>query len=75
MVKYNPVTPEAQEDPSKGTLVDSFDDIEKTTTTAVYTGHVTGSCTVFKEPVEIDLAERPDEYCQKPVCRRQCDHS
>lgn len=67
MVKYNPVTPEAQEDPSKGTLVDSFDDIEKTTTTAVYTGHVTGSCTVFKEPVEIDLAERPDEYKQNIV--------
>ncbi|MDD5864242.1 MAG: SH3 domain-containing protein [Firmicutes bacterium] len=37
-------------DPSKGTPVDSFDNAQKTTTTAVYTGTVAGSVQVCKEP-------------------------
>lgn len=68
MVNYNPVTPEATTDPSKGTGVDSLDTVEKTTTTAVYTGHIiSSSCTVYKEPLVIDVAENPEEYNQNVV--------
>lgn len=67
MVKYNPVTPEETVDPSKGTAVDSFDTVEKTTTTAVYTGNTISSCTVYKEPLMIDAAENPEEYSKNVV--------
>ncbi|MGM9550445.1 MAG: SH3 domain-containing protein [Faecousia sp.] len=37
-------------DSSKGTAVDSFDEVEKTTTTAVYTGYMLKNATVYKTP-------------------------
>ena len=55
MVNYNPVAP--AEDPTKGTAVDSLDKVEKTTTTAVYTGVTVNSCTVVKEPINYDESE------------------
>ena len=55
MVKYNPVAPEKpKEDPTKGTLVDSLDSLEKTTTTAVYTGKVALDCDIFREPIDFE---------------------
>ena len=52
MVKYNPVATEPVQDPSKGTLVDSLDKLEKTTTTAIYTGKISAEdgCDMWREP-------------------------
>ena len=52
MVSYNEVT---VTDPSKGTAVDSLDSIEKTSTTAVYTGEIktgAGTVNVLSEPID-----------------------
>ena len=65
MVKFNPVTPEVKEDPSKGTLVDSLDKLEKTTTTAIYTGKTTEECTVVREPIV--YTPDTDEYAENTV--------
>ena len=55
MIKYNPVAPEKpKEDPTKGTLVDSLDSLEKTTTTAVYTGKAVMDCDIFREPIDFE---------------------
>ena len=51
MVKYNPAAPGTVEDPNKGTLVDSLDKLEKTTTTAIYTGKTTNDSPVVREPI------------------------
>lgn len=52
MISYSdiPGTGTGSSDSSKGTAVDSFDNAEKTTTTAVYTGTVTGGIEVYKTP-------------------------
>lgn len=52
MVKYNPAAPEVKEDPAKGTLVDSLDKLDKTTTTAIYTGKISAEdgCDIWREP-------------------------
>lgn len=59
MVSYNPASDTAAADPSKGTAVDSLDKVDKTTTTAVYTGKVVNpeGVTVMKEPVNFDPSE------------------
>ena len=54
MVSYNP---SSTSDPSKGTGVGSLDEVAKTTTTAVYTGKTTTSCSILKEPIVYDAAE------------------
>ena len=60
MVKYNPVKPEIKEDPSKGTLVDSLDKLDKTTTTAIYTGKIANDCDILREPIVYTVGT--DEY-------------
>lgn len=65
MVKYNPAAPETKEDPSKGTLVDSLDNLEKATTTAIYTGKTTEECAVVREPIV--YAPDTDEYAENTV--------
>ena len=61
MVKYNPVAPEKpKEDPTKGTLVDSLDSLEKTTTTAVYTGRAKLDCEIVREPIDFSSQDRND---------------
>lgn len=65
MVKFNPVTPEVKEDPSKGTLVDSLDKLEKTTTTAIYTGKTAEECAVVREPIV--YTPGTDEYAENTV--------
>ncbi|MCI6228855.1 MAG: SH3 domain-containing protein [Clostridiales bacterium] len=62
MVKFNPATPAAKEDPSKGTLVDSLDKLDKTTTTAIYTGKTVNDVIVVREPIVFDEAEEPEKY-------------
>ncbi|MGM9585575.1 MAG: SH3 domain-containing protein [Faecousia sp.] len=60
MVSYNAVTDNTSTtDPSKGTAVDSLDKVDKTTTTAVYTGKTVNACTVMKEPIAFDGSD-PD---------------
>lgn len=53
MMTYNEVVDNSSNIPEGGIGVDSYDDVEKTTTTAVYTGKVTTDKTIFREP---DLA-------------------
>lgn len=65
MVKYNPAAAETKEDPSKGTLVDSLDNLEKTTTTAIYTGKTTEACAVVREPIV--YTPDTDEYAENTV--------
>ena len=65
MVKYNPAAPETKEDPSKGTLVDSLDSLEKATTTAIYTGKTTEECAVVREPIV--YTPDTDEYTENTV--------
>ena len=65
MVKYNPAAPETKEDPSKGTLVDSLDSLEKATTTAIYTGKTTEECAVVREPIV--YTPGTDEYAENTV--------
>ena len=65
MVKYNPAAPETKEDPSKGTLVDSLDSLEKATTTAIYTGKTTEECAVVREPIV--YTPDTDEYAENTV--------
>ena len=61
MVKYNPVAPEKpKEDPTKGTLVDSLDSLEKTTTTAVYTGKAQLDCEILREPIDFSNQDMSD---------------
>ena len=48
MVSYNEVT----NVPEGGISVDSYENVDKTTTTAVYTGWVSGSADIYKDPVE-----------------------
>ncbi|MDO5546524.1 MAG: SH3 domain-containing protein [Eubacteriales bacterium] len=60
MVKYNPVTPTVEEDPTKGTLVDSLDNLEKTTTTAIYTGEAVASCDILREPIDFSNQDLSD---------------
>ena len=67
MVKYNPVTPEKKEDPTKGTLVDSLDSLEKTTTTAIYTGKATVACEIFREPIDFESQYTGDEEADAEV--------
>lgn len=69
MVKYNPVAPEKpKEDPTKGTLVDSLDSLEKTTTTAVYTGKVVPEeCDIFREPIDFESQYTGDEEADAEV--------
>ena len=62
MVKYNPVTPEAVEDPTKGTLVDSLDNLEKPTTTAIYPGKTTEDCVITREPIVFDEVTEAEKY-------------
>ena len=59
MVSYNPASSTTTTDPSKGTAVDDLDKVDKTTTTAVYTGKIinTNGVTVFKEPINYDPSE------------------
>lgn len=59
MVSYNPASSTTTADPSKGTAVDNLDKVDKTTTTAVYTGKIinTDGVTVFKEPINYDPSE------------------
>ena len=59
MVSYNPASSTTTADPSKGTAVDDLDKVDKTTTTAVYTGKIvnTDGVTVFKEPINYDPSE------------------
>ena len=61
MVKYNPAA--TPEDPSKGTAVDSLDTLEKTTTTAIYTGKISedvGSCVIMREPIDFSRQDLDD---------------
>ena len=68
MVKYNPVAPEKpKEDPTKGTLVDSLDSLEKTTTTAVYTGKVAMDCDILREPIDFESQYTGDEEADAEV--------
>lgn len=68
MVKYNPVAPEKpKEDPTKGTLVDSLDSLEKTTTTAVYTGKAALDCDIFREPIDFESQYTGDYEADKEV--------
>ena len=60
MVKINP--PAVVQDPSKGTAVDSLDNLEKTTTTAIYTGKIAEDCVVVREPVERPTDTTSEEY-------------
>ena len=50
MVSYNQAIPETT--PNGGTVVESFDKAEKTTTTAVYTGIMEKNATVYKTPTK-----------------------
>ncbi|HCI64798.1 MAG TPA: hypothetical protein DFH97_07345, partial [Clostridiales bacterium] len=58
MVSYNPASTTTT-DPSKGTAVDDLDKVDKTTTTAVYTGKIINpdGVTVMKEPINYDPSE------------------
>lgn len=58
MVTYDPSAP--VEDPSKGNAVDDLDKVDKTTTTAVYTGTVTqDGVNIRKEPnLEADVVRK-----------------
>lgn len=47
MITYN--ESQTPDDPAKGTSVGSLDDVDKTTTTAIYTGHTVEDNTVFAE--------------------------
>ena len=49
MISYNEVI---EEDPSKGTAVESYDKADKTTTTAVYTGKMRADATVYRIPTK-----------------------
>lgn len=60
MVSFNTVEPEP--DPSKGTGVDSLDSVEKTTTTAIYTGKAVDHVAVLKEPISYDPDEEKEQY-------------
>ena len=51
MVSYNEVIPET-EAPNGGSYVGSYDDAEKTTTTAVYTGTLDSGIAVFRTPTK-----------------------
>lgn len=55
MVSYNP---SKNPTPEKGTPVADLGSIEKTTTTAVYTGSTDKACKIFKEPIAYSI---PDE--------------
>ena len=49
MVSYNEVIDESK---TNGTTVESFDQAEKTTTTAVYTGRMSGNADVYRNPTK-----------------------
>ena len=49
MISYNEVV---NQNVANGTMVDSFDKAEKTTTTAVYTGRMTANAEVFRNPTK-----------------------
>ena len=60
MVKYNPAA--AETDPSKGTAVDSLDKVDKTTTTAIYTGKTAAACVIVREPIVYDPVTEAEQY-------------
>ena len=67
MVKYNPAPTEVKEDPSKGTLVDSLDNLQKTTTTAIYTGRAVLDCDVVREPIDFSSQYTGDPAADEEV--------
>ena len=50
MISYNEVIPDTT--PNGGTTVDSFDKADKTTTTAVYTGRMSATVEVYRNPTK-----------------------
>ena len=60
MISYNEVV----NTPAGGTTVDSYDDAQKTTTTAVYTGRLTADAEVFRNPTK---DEKKEEFIRNAV--------
>ena len=64
MVSYNP---SKNPTPEKGTPVADLDSIEKTTTTAVYTGSTAKACKIFKEPIAYNAITEADKIADNTV--------